>query len=164
MKPKGTNVLNLTLHPCCHISLIYINFDIKRFHQMSQTTHSHASHCHYCHYCNVDFMLLHNITCYTNFSSSCIHVNTTNILNITCTLFATSMILRRLESNHPTFMLTQVSYKDHQVAILLFTMPQNEPVGHIAKDGIGLTQVHELTIIRPHATNGTKVNNIKHDL
>jgi hypothetical protein len=27
-----------------------------------------------------------------------------------------------------------------------------------------LTQVHELTIIRPHATNGTKVNNIKHDL
>ena len=156
------DVLSLNLLPCCHISLSYtMHFDIKVIHQISQTTQSHTS-C--CHYCNVDFMLLHNITCYTKYSLSCIHVNTTTILNITCTLVATSMILGRLECNHTTFLLTQVSYKDHHVVILFFTLPQNEPLGHLAEDGIGLTQVHILTVIRPRATNGTKVNNIKHDL
>jgi hypothetical protein len=63
----------------------------------NQTTHSHASHCHHCCYCSVDFMLFHNITCYTNSLLSHIHVNTTNLLNSKCTLVATSMILERLE-------------------------------------------------------------------
>ena len=50
-----------------------------------------------CHYCNVDFVLFHNVTCYINSLSSRIHVNTTQVLNITCTLVATSVILWSLE-------------------------------------------------------------------
>ena len=72
-------------------------FDIKRNHQIILTTLSHASHCHHCnyyHYCNVDFVLFHNVTCYNTFFLSRIHVNTTKLLNITCTLVATSVILR----------------------------------------------------------------------
>ena len=39
-----------------------------------------------CHYCNVDVVLFHNATYYTNSKSSPIHVNTIDLLNITCTL------------------------------------------------------------------------------
>ena len=69
-------------------------FDIKI------TTCSHASRCHHCkyyQYCNVGFVLFHNVTCYTNSLLSHIHTNTIEHPNITCTLFATSMILRSLE-------------------------------------------------------------------
>ena len=53
--------------PCCHVSLSYItSFDMKIIHQRIQHTHSHASCCHRCHYCSVDFVLFHNVTCYTN--------------------------------------------------------------------------------------------------
>ena len=41
----------------------------------------------YCHYCNVDFVVFHNIMCY---SATLILVNTTYLLNITCALVATS--------------------------------------------------------------------------
>ena len=41
-------------------------------------------------------MLLHNVTCYTNYLLSCAHVNTTKLRIITCTLVATCMILRSL--------------------------------------------------------------------
>ena len=83
---------------CCHISFSYImGFDIKQIHHQIQTTHSHASCGHYCHYCNVDFVLFHNMSCYTNSLLPCIHVNTTYLLNVTCTLVATCMILWRLE-------------------------------------------------------------------
>ena len=37
------------------------------------------------------------VTCYTSSRVSCIHVNTTKLHNITCTLVATSVILRSLE-------------------------------------------------------------------
>ena len=41
-------------------------------------------------------MLFHSVTCYTNFIISRIHVNTTKLCNITCTLVATGVILRSL--------------------------------------------------------------------
>jgi hypothetical protein len=43
---------------------------------------------------HISFMLFHSVTCYTNFIVTCIHVNTTKLLNITCTLVATCVILR----------------------------------------------------------------------
>jgi hypothetical protein len=46
---------------------------------------------------HISFVLFHNITCYTNFVVSHIHVNTTKLRNITCTLVATGGILRSLE-------------------------------------------------------------------
>ena len=42
-------------------------------------------------------MLFHNVTSYTNFIESCIHVNTTKFRNITCTLVAIGVILWSLE-------------------------------------------------------------------
>ena len=91
-------VLGFNLLPCCYISLSYIMvFDIQMIHRRIQTARSHASRCHHCHDCNVDFVLFHNVTCYTNYLLSCIHVNTTNPLDITRTLAATCVILGRLE-------------------------------------------------------------------
>ena len=46
---------------------------------------------------HISFVLLHSVTCYTNSIVSHIHVNTTKIHNITCTLVATGVILRSLE-------------------------------------------------------------------
>jgi hypothetical protein len=43
------------------------------------------------------FVLFHRVTCYTNSLVSRIHVNTTKLHNITCTLVATGVILRSLE-------------------------------------------------------------------
>ena len=43
------------------------------------------------------FVLFHSVTCYANSLVSCIHVNTTKLRNITCTLVATGVILRSLE-------------------------------------------------------------------
>ena len=43
------------------------------------------------------FVLFHNVTCYTNFLSSRMHVNTTKLYNIMCMLVATSVILWSLE-------------------------------------------------------------------
>ena len=70
-----------------HFLLIYHIFDIKVIHQRMQITCSHTSRCHYC---NVDFVLFHNFTCYTNSQLSCIYVTNTHLLNITCTLIATN--------------------------------------------------------------------------
>ena len=50
-------------------SHILLGFDIKINHQRIQPTCLHTSHCHHysdCHYCNADFVLFHNVTCYTN--------------------------------------------------------------------------------------------------
>ena len=63
-----------------------------------QTTCSHASRCHHCRFLSlfhVDFVLVRYVTRYTNsLLSIC---NTTYLLNITCTLIATCMILGKLE-------------------------------------------------------------------
>ena len=45
---------------------------------------------------HISFVLFHNVTCYTNSIVSCIHVNTTKLRNIMCTLVATGVILRSL--------------------------------------------------------------------
>ena len=55
-------------------------FDIK-IHQKIQTMHSHASICHHCNYCNVDFVLFHNVACYTHYHLLGILVNTTKLFN-----------------------------------------------------------------------------------
>ena len=93
-KPYGTDVLYLNMHAYCHIPFPYITgFDMKPIHRRIQTTRSHTS---LCHYCNVDFVLFHNVICYIITMLSRIHVNTTCLLNITCTWVTTCMILGRL--------------------------------------------------------------------
>jgi hypothetical protein len=96
-----TNVLNSNIPPCCHKSLPYTMVSgIKIIHQRIQIICLHASHCHHCHYCyhcNVDFGLFYNVMCYINSLLSCIHVNTTYLLNIMCTFGCHDMILGRLE-------------------------------------------------------------------
>ena len=47
--------------------------------------------------CPYIFVLFYNVTCYNNFIVSHIHVNTTKVGNITCTLVATRVILRSLK-------------------------------------------------------------------
>ena len=97
-KTLGNGCAQFNLPPCCYTSLPYIiGFDIKIIHQRIQITHSHASCYHHSHYCNVDFVLIHNVTCYANWLLSHIHVNLRYLLNITCTLIATCMILGRSE-------------------------------------------------------------------
>ena len=80
--PEGNKCAQFNLPPCCHVSLSYVmGLDIELIHQRMQTTRLHASHCYhhyYCRYGNVDFMLFHNFTCYTNSLLSCVHVNTAN--------------------------------------------------------------------------------------
>jgi hypothetical protein len=46
------------------------------------------------------FVLFHSVTCYTKSLVPRIHVNTTKLRNITCTLVTTGVILRSLECNH----------------------------------------------------------------
>ena len=45
----------------------------------------------------IDYMLFHNVTCYTKSLLSCIHVNSANLLNITYNVVATCMILGSLD-------------------------------------------------------------------
>ena len=49
---------------------------------------------------HISFALLHNVTCYTKPTTSRIHVNTTKLWNITCTLVATCMIQQSLECTY----------------------------------------------------------------
>ena len=49
---------------------------------------------------DVDFVLFHNFTCYTNPLLSRIHVNTTQPLHVMCTLVATSVILQSSNRVH----------------------------------------------------------------
>ena len=52
---------------------------------------------------HISFVLFHSVTCYTNSIVSCIHVNTTKLCNITCTLVVTCVILRSLECSVVTY-------------------------------------------------------------
>jgi hypothetical protein len=63
------------------------------------------------------FVLFHNVTSYTIPIISLIHVNTTELRNVTCTLVATGVILRSLECSlfgFPHFKITFIpsSYTD----------------------------------------------------
>ena len=66
----------------------------KEFQPHTRTHHVVIVHCHYC---NAGFMLFHDVICYTNSLLSPTHVNTIKILNIMCTLVATSVMLWSLE-------------------------------------------------------------------
>ena len=79
-----------------HFLSCITDFDIKIIHQIIQTTRPHASRCHHCHYCSIDFVLFHNVTCYTYCLLLDMHVNTTTLLNITCTLVATKHDIREV--------------------------------------------------------------------
>ena len=48
----------------------------------------------------LQFVLFYSVTRYTRSLVSGIHVNTTKLRNITCTLVATGVILQSLECNH----------------------------------------------------------------
>ena len=90
-------MLSLNLPPCYHISLPHImGFYIKIIHQRIQTTRLHTPRCHR-YFCNVDFVLFHNVTHYTNSLLSHFHVNTTDLFNNICTLVAAGEVLGRLE-------------------------------------------------------------------
>jgi hypothetical protein len=85
-----------------HFLLLCHGIDIKIIHQRIQTTCLHTSCCHhykFCHHCNIDVVLFHNATYYTNSLLSCIAniVNIANLLNIKCNLFATCVISWRLK-------------------------------------------------------------------
>ena len=98
-------MLILNLPCCCHITLpCIICFGIRVVHQRIQTTHLRASrchHCHCCHYCNVDFVLFHIVTCYTYPLLSCIHVDTTYLLKITCTNCHMHDVIREVRVDMP---------------------------------------------------------------
>ena len=118
-------MLSLKFALYCQINLPYImDFDIKVIHQRNQITRSHASHCHYC---NVNFVLFHNVTCYTNPLLSCFQVNTTNLLNTTCTLVATCMILGRLECIH----LSSRNYEESGYGLELESLTISYKVDHL---------------------------------
>ena len=50
------------------------------------------------------FVLFQSVTCYTSSIVSCIHVNTTKLRNIMCTLVAIGVTLRSLECTHVTLL------------------------------------------------------------
>ena len=82
-----------------HAPLIYhggltLKSTTREFQPHARTHHVVIVHCHYC---NAGFMLFHDVICYTNSLLSPTHVNTIKILNIMCTLVATSMMLWSLE-------------------------------------------------------------------
>ena len=49
---------------------------------------------------HISFVIFHNVTCYTNSIVTRIHVNTTKLHNIMCTLVATCVILWSLECSY----------------------------------------------------------------
>jgi hypothetical protein len=58
---------------------------------------------------HIFFVLFHHVTCYTNSIASHIHVNTTKLHNITCTLVATYVILWSLECTYEFWNILHLS-------------------------------------------------------
>ena len=59
---------------------------------------------------HISFVLFHNVTCYTNHVASHIHVNTTKLCNVMCTLTAIGVILRSLECTSHVFQFYYLVY------------------------------------------------------
>jgi hypothetical protein len=101
-------MLSVSLPPCCLISLSY-NHGFWHYHNPPKNSNYTFAHitlsllswlqmlalCYSMSTCH-----MFHVTCYTNSLLSCIHIYTTYLLNITCTLVATSLILIRLECIH----------------------------------------------------------------
>jgi hypothetical protein len=68
---------------------------------------------------HISFVLLRNVTCYSNSIVPRIHVSTTKLRNITCTLVTTGVILRSLESTrwHPNLITTGSHESRHQTLL-----------------------------------------------
>ena len=80
-------LLLLLLHPLVECWCMHLPQRMGRPSGVDHTTPFNMLH----------FMLFHSVTCYTNSLVSRIHINTTKLRNIMCTLVATSVILRSLE-------------------------------------------------------------------
>ena len=97
----GTYLLSLNLPSCCHVfPSIYHMFLHWSNPLKSSTKCLYSSGCHRCNNCddcNVDFVLFSIVTHYNSSHLSCIRVNATHLLNITCTLIVACVILGRLE-------------------------------------------------------------------
>ena len=81
---------------------------------------------------HISFMIFHIVTCYTNSIISCIHVKTTKVCNITCTLVSTGVIIRSLSVFHispSTFHVTIDQEKcQNVIAIHVFLIMLQDPV------------------------------------
>ena len=100
--PRGTDALSLDIPPCCHISLPYItSFDTKIIHQRIQNQMLACITLLSLKLLSLLqcwlFLLCPNATCYTYSLLACIHVDTKNLLNITCFLIATCVIIRKVK-------------------------------------------------------------------
>ena len=62
---------------------------------------------------HISFVLIHNVTCYTNSIAPRILVNTTKLYNIMCTLVTTGVILRSLECILPLKCRCTINSHDH---------------------------------------------------
>ena len=103
--------LSLHLPLCCHNSLPYIaSFDIKMIHQRYANYMLTCIMLSSMSLLQNDFVLFHNVTWCTNLLLSCIHDNTTNVLDITCVLIATCVILGRLECTAYQMLDTQLAH------------------------------------------------------
>ena len=116
----------------------------------------------------------HNVTCYTNSIVSHIHVNTTKLRNITCTLVATSVIIQSLECKSlailPFKYRHSIKKHDHMGPILVqqclwVLSVKNRLLSLVAiyahscvVDEGGTPQVHQKHVSKTHGTVHTITN------
>ena len=138
-KTQGMYILYLNLPPCCHISLSYItNFDIRVIHQEFKP-HACTHHVVIIVINVINAML---ILCYSIMSHatlilflSCIQINTIYLLNITCTLVATCMLLGRLDCTFDEYIVItnsifngQCRDEQHFLNLLVTQMSQHKEI------------------------------------
>ena len=111
---------------CCHISLLCLTKESK--------PRAHTSRCHHCQYFKVGFVLLYNVTCHHRQVSFVLFYSVTcstdslvactmfltlhTSLNITCTLLATCVELKRLECSRVIWDELATNKQTHKLATL----------------------------------------------
>ena len=114
---------NVNLYPCCHMFPSHILWVLT----LEQRTKVFKPHAHM-HHIGINFiiMIIALLTLYYSTTShatlvlcyhACMHVNTTYLLNITCTLVATCVMLGRLDCTSRTLFAYAYCgpYKQHKV-------------------------------------------------